>query len=51
VEALAEALWRALDDAALRADLRARGLAQCRRFTWRASAQRLLACYGELTTR
>jgi glycosyltransferase involved in cell wall biosynthesis len=48
VGALAEALWRALDDAALRETLRARGFEQCRRFTWRASAQRLLACYGEL---
>ncbi len=47
-EALAEALWSALDDGARRADLRARGWEQCRRFTWRASAERLLACYAEL---
>ncbi len=50
-EALAEALWRALDDGALRETLRARGFQQCHQFTWRASAQRLLACYDELTGR
>lgn len=51
VAALAEALWRALDDTDLRADLRARGLAQARRFTWRASAQHLRECYRELMER
>jgi glycosyltransferase involved in cell wall biosynthesis len=48
VEALADALWQALDDRALREVLRARGLEQCRRFTWRASAERLRACYAEV---
>jgi glycosyltransferase involved in cell wall biosynthesis len=51
VEALAEALWRALDDAALRADLRASGLEQARRFTWAKAAQRLLEGYRELMER
>ena len=48
VEALAQALWLALDDSALRETLRARGFEQCRRFTWHDSAHRLLECYEEL---
>lgn len=47
-EALADALWRALDDTALRNALRRRGFDQVRRFTWEAAAQQLLASYTEL---
>ncbi len=47
-EALADALWRALDDTALRDTLRRRGFDQVRRFTWEAAAQQLLASYTEL---
>jgi glycosyltransferase involved in cell wall biosynthesis len=45
VEALAEVLWRLLDDQALRATLRERGLVQARRFTWDRAARQLLAVY------
>ena len=45
VEALADALWRGLDDSALRADLVARGRRQIGRFTWRAAAESLLRVY------
>jgi glycosyltransferase involved in cell wall biosynthesis len=44
-EALAEALRRVLTDAGLRADLRARGLAQAARFSWRRHAQELTAVF------
>ncbi|NLG49118.1 MAG: glycosyltransferase family 4 protein [Chloroflexi bacterium] len=47
-EALADALWRALDDTALRETLRRRGFEQVQRFTWKAAAQQLLASYTEL---
>jgi glycosyltransferase involved in cell wall biosynthesis len=43
--ALALALDRLLRDAALRDDLRARGLERCRRFSWRATARATLASY------
>ena len=46
VAAWVEALRRVLTDAALRADLRARGLAQAARFTWEAAARQTLAVYG-----
>ncbi|HMQ30112.1 MAG TPA: glycosyltransferase family 1 protein [Chloroflexaceae bacterium] len=42
-DALADALRRALGDAALRADMGRRGLAQARRFSWRAAAEQTLA--------
>jgi glycosyltransferase involved in cell wall biosynthesis len=45
VEALADALWRALDDGALRQTLIARGLAQVQRFTWSSAAAQLLDIY------
>ncbi len=45
VAALAAALERVLADAVLRADLRARGLAQAAPFTWRRSAEATLAVY------
>lgn len=51
IEALAEALWLGLDDSELRETLRARGWEQCRRFTWSASAQQLLASYTDLIGR
>lgn len=45
VAALAESLERVLADATVRTDLRARGLAQAVRFTWRRSAEETLAVY------
>jgi len=48
VVALAGALERVLADAALRADLRARGLAQAARFTWQRSAEATLALYRSI---
>jgi glycosyltransferase involved in cell wall biosynthesis len=44
-EELADALHRVISDAALRDDLRARGLAQARRFSWRETAERTLEVY------
>jgi len=44
-DALAEAMRRLLADADLRAELRARGLARARCFSWRATAARTLAVY------
>jgi glycosyltransferase involved in cell wall biosynthesis len=46
-EDLAEALTRVLGDAGLREELRARGFAQARRFSWRETAERTLAVYRE----
>ncbi len=43
--ALAETIWTTVQDAPLRADLRARGLARARDFDWRESAARVLARY------
>ncbi len=43
--ALAEAMWRLVDDQALRTDLRQRGFAQVRRFGWAESARQLRAIY------
>ena len=48
VAGLADALWRLIDDAALRQTLIARGAAQVRRFTWRAAAEQLLGAYRSL---
>jgi glycosyltransferase involved in cell wall biosynthesis len=45
--AWAAALQRILSDAALRADLRERGLARARQFTWEAAAKRTLAVYKQ----
>ncbi|MBC7235348.1 MAG: glycosyltransferase family 4 protein, partial [Chloroflexi bacterium] len=45
VEALADALWRLLDDGALRNDLRAKGFEQAKRFTWERAAKALLGIY------
>ncbi len=46
-EALADALWRLLTDAELRADLIARGHAQAARFTWERAAKLLLRAYRQ----
>jgi glycosyltransferase involved in cell wall biosynthesis len=43
--AMADALARLVDDAALRADLRARGLARARGFDWRDTARMTLQVY------
>lgn len=45
VSALADAMRRIGVDAALREDLRAKGLARAAEFTWRACAQRVFAAY------
>jgi glycosyltransferase involved in cell wall biosynthesis len=45
--AIANALGRLLDDAALRADLRARGLARAARFTWQRTAAETVQVYEE----
>jgi glycosyltransferase involved in cell wall biosynthesis len=42
---LTQALERLLDDPALRARLRAQGLARARQFTWEAAARQTLAVY------
>jgi len=42
VDAMANAMHRALSDAALRDELRARGLAQARKFSWEKAARELL---------
>ncbi|NLG28782.1 MAG: glycosyltransferase family 4 protein [Chloroflexi bacterium] len=47
VPALAHALWRLIDDVALRDALVARGAAQVARFTWQSAAERLLSVYHE----
>jgi glycosyltransferase involved in cell wall biosynthesis len=44
----AVALERLLHDAALRADLRARGLAQAAQFSWRRVAEETLAVYERM---
>jgi glycosyltransferase involved in cell wall biosynthesis len=46
-EELAEALHRVVTDGALREELRARGLARARRFSWREAAERTVAVYRE----
>jgi glycosyltransferase involved in cell wall biosynthesis len=47
VAGIAEAIGRVVDDEALRADLRDRGLARSRLFTWEESARRTLAVLRE----
>ena len=46
-QALAEMMHRVLGDQELRAQMRARGLEQARRFTWEATARRTLQVYEE----
>lgn len=45
VDALADAMRRGLEDAAVRADLRRRGLARAAEFTWRRAGEELLQQY------
>jgi glycosyltransferase involved in cell wall biosynthesis len=45
VDALTEALWRVIEDSALRNALCARGFEQVKRFSWAESARRLQAVY------
>jgi glycosyltransferase involved in cell wall biosynthesis len=47
-EAIALALGRLIDDAALRASLRERGLRRARGFNWRATARMTLQTYGRV---
>jgi glycosyltransferase involved in cell wall biosynthesis len=48
VEALANALWRVIDDSALRNELRKRGFEQVKRFTWPMAADTLLHIYARV---
>lgn len=45
VEAIADALARAIDDASLRAEMRRKGLAQAKKFSWSRTAQLTLDSY------
>lgn len=47
VEAMAQAMARVLTDKDLAADLRRRGLARSRQFSWRETAERTLAVYRD----
>jgi glycosyltransferase involved in cell wall biosynthesis len=47
-DAIANAMQRLLDDAALRQDLITRGAAQARKFTWEAAGSELLSLIAEL---
>ena len=51
VKAIAEAINGILDNPALAADLRARGLARAKQFTWERTAQQTLAVYDEVLAR
>ena len=46
---LADAMWRALTDSALRGQLRARGFEQVKRFTWEEAARQTLEVYRAAT--
>lgn len=48
VESIANGIARILDDAALRARLRAAGLERAKQFTWERAAEQVLACYQHL---
>ncbi len=48
VDALAHALWRLIDDEALRQALCLRGLGQVKRFTWQRAAESLLGIYARI---
>ncbi len=47
-EAIADGIARVLGDEALRRDLRAKGLARARQFSWEASVRRVREIYGEV---
>jgi glycosyltransferase involved in cell wall biosynthesis len=47
-EAIADAMRRVLTDSTLRADLRDRGLARARQFSWERSIRRVRDIYGEV---
>ena len=47
-EAIADGIYRVLTDEALRRDLRAKGLARARQFSWEASVRRVREIYGEV---
>ncbi len=47
VRSMAEAIWRGLSDASLRAELSARGLAQAAKFDWERAAQQTRQVYLE----
>jgi len=47
-QAIAEAMRRVLTDAAVRDDLRARGFARARQFSWERSIRRVREIYGEV---
>ncbi|HEX6292750.1 MAG TPA: glycosyltransferase family 1 protein [Herpetosiphonaceae bacterium] len=51
VDALATAIQRALTDAALRADLRQRGLSRARQFTWQRAAREVFEVYQHVLGR
>ncbi len=50
VDGIAEAIAQILMNRTLRADLRRRGLERAKLFTWRASAEKVLAIYRRLTS-
>jgi glycosyltransferase involved in cell wall biosynthesis len=47
-EAIADGIERVLCDETLRRDLRAKGLARARQFSWEASVRRVREIYGEV---
>ncbi|MGH2457598.1 MAG: glycosyltransferase family 4 protein, partial [Chloroflexota bacterium] len=51
VDAIAEAIHRVLIDRDLAENLRARGLARAKRFTWERTASETLAVYHEVLGR
>ena len=46
VDAMTDAIYRALSDPTLRAGLRAQGLSQAEKFSWDRAAEELLTCLG-----
>ena len=50
-EAIADGIYRVLTDEALRCDLRRRGLARARQFSWETSVQRVREIYAEVCRR
>jgi glycosyltransferase involved in cell wall biosynthesis len=49
-EALADAIARVLDDRALAADLRVRGLERAQQFTWERTAEKTLTFYRQINS-